>query len=77
MRVGLPSTGSQGCKPLILAPEVSGVQRHCCPPAVLPATVEAERTRPGFESCLQHWLLVGLWESPCMSEIAHLQQDGL
>lgn len=75
--MGLPSTGSQGCKPLILAPEVSGVQRHCCPPTALPATVEAEGTRPGFEARLRHWLLVGLCERPCMSETSRLQQDGI
>lgn len=77
MHVGLPSTGSQACKPLILVPEVSGVQRHCCPLVALLATVEAERTRHGFESCLRHWLLVGLWGSPCTSETSHLQRDGL
>lgn len=77
MHMGLLSTGSQGCKPLIQAPKVSGVQRHCYPPTALPATVEAERTRPGFETSLQHWLFVGPWESPCMSETSRLQQDGI
>ena len=71
MGISLPTTGSSGYKPLILAPEVSGIKSHCRPPVALPATAEVVRTRLEFESCLWHWLSVGPWESHCTSLRLH------